>query len=29
MTRFVQQPDYEGAEFAELSMAGAAFREGH
>jgi hypothetical protein len=27
VTRFVQQPDYEGAEFAELSMAGAAFRE--
>lgn len=27
MTRFGQQPDYEGAEFAELSMAGAAFRE--
>jgi len=27
MTRFVQQPDYEGAEFIDLSMAGATFRE--
>jgi hypothetical protein len=27
MTRFVQQPDYEGAEFIDLSMASATFRE--
>jgi len=27
VTRFVQQPDYEGAEFIDLSMAGATFRE--
>lgn len=27
MTRFVQQPDYEGAEFIDLSMANATFRE--
>jgi hypothetical protein len=27
MTRFVQQPGYEGAEFIDLSMAGATFRE--
>jgi hypothetical protein len=27
MTRFAQQPDYEGAEFIDLSMAGATFRE--
>ena len=27
MTRFVQQPDYEGAEFIDLSMARATFRE--
>jgi hypothetical protein len=27
MTRFVQQPDFEGAEFIDLSMAGATFRE--
>jgi DinB superfamily len=27
MTRFVQQPDYEGAEFIDLSMASAVFRE--
>lgn len=25
--RFVQQPDYEGAEFIDLSMASATFRE--
>jgi hypothetical protein len=27
VTRFVQQPDYEGAEFIDLSMASATFRE--
>lgn len=27
MTRFVQQPDFEGAEFIDLSMAGSTFRE--
>ncbi|MFC0006493.1 DinB family protein [Micromonospora siamensis] len=27
MARFVQQPDYEGAEFIDLSMASATFRE--
>ncbi|HCU52022.1 MAG TPA: hypothetical protein DGG94_19855 [Micromonosporaceae bacterium] len=27
MKRFVQQPDYEGAEFIDLSMAGATFRD--
>ena len=27
MTRFVQQPDYEGAAFIDLSMAGTTFRE--
>ena len=27
MTPSVQQPDYEGAEFTDLSMAGATFRE--
>ncbi|MEK8106214.1 pentapeptide repeat-containing protein [Micromonospora sp. M12] len=27
MTRFVQQADYEGAEFIDLSMASATFRE--
>jgi hypothetical protein len=27
VTRFVQQPDYEDAEFVDLSMAGATFRE--
>jgi hypothetical protein len=27
MARFVRQPDYEGAEFVDLSMAGATFRE--
>jgi uncharacterized protein YjbI with pentapeptide repeats len=27
VTRFVQRPDYEGAEFIDLSMASATFRE--
>lgn len=27
MTRFVQKPDFQGAEFVDLSMAGASFRE--